>query len=73
MICFDTPLILRDHLKTLFLSPSMIPRLSDIYSPHVLVIDEIIELFDKSVWSLRDIVRETEMVKLPSYATVKER
>lgn len=63
--------MLRDHLQTLFLSPSMIPKLSDIYSPHVLVIDEIIKLFDRSVWSLRDIVRATEMVKLPSYTTGK--
>ena len=69
LFCFDIPLILRDRLKTLFLSPSITPKLSDLYSPHVLVIDEIIKLFDTSVWSLRDIVRATEMVKLPSYAT----
>ena len=67
MFCFDIPLILRDRLKTLFLSPLITPKLSDIYSPHVLVIDEIIQLFDRSVWSLRDVVRATEMVKLPSH------
>ena len=71
LFCFDIPLMLRDHLQTLFLSPSTLPKLPDIYSPHVLVIDEIIKLFDRSVWSLRDIVRATEMVKLPSYATGK--
>ena len=68
LFCFDIPLILRDRLKTLFHSPSITPKLSDLYSPHVLVIDEIIKLFDTSVWSLRDIVRATEMVKPPSYA-----
>ena len=72
MICFDIPLTLHDRLQTLFLSPSITPKLSDIYSPHVLVIDEIIKLFDKSVWSLRDIVRVTEMVKLPSYDRKKK-
>ena len=71
LFCFDIPLILRDHLKSLFLSPSTTPKLSDIYSLHMLVIDEIIKLFNRSVWSLRDIVRATEMVKLPSYAIGK--
>ena len=71
LFCFDIPLILRDRLKTLFLSPSIIPELSDIYAPHVLVVDEIIKLFDRSVWCLRDLVRATEMVKLPSYAPGK--
>ena len=71
LFCFDIPLILRDRLKTLFLPPSITPKLSDLYSPHMLVIDEIIKLFDASVWSLRDIVRATEMVKMPSYATGK--
>ena len=72
MICFDIPPTLHDRLQILFLSPSIIPKLSDIYSLHTLVIDEIIKLFDKSVWSLRDIVRVTEMVKLPSYDRKKK-
>ena len=71
LFCFDIPLVLRDHLQTLFLSPSIMPKLSDVYSPHVLVIDEIIKLFDRSVWSLRDVVRATEKVKLPSYTISK--
>ena len=69
LFCFDIPLMLRDRLQTLFLSPSIMPKLLDIYSPHVLVIDEIIKLFDRSIWSLRDVIRATEMVKLPSYVT----
>lgn len=73
MICFDIPLTLRDRLQTLFLSPSIIPQLSDMYSLHVLVIGEIIKLVDKSVWSLRDIVRGTEMVRLPSCLTGKRK
>ena len=49
MICFDIPLTLHNRLQTLFLSPTIIPKLSDMYSLHVLVIDEIIKLFDRSV------------------------
>ena len=67
LFCFDIPLVLRDRFQTLFLSPMIMPKLSDIYAPHVLVIDEIIKLFDRSVWSLRDVVRATEMVKLPGW------
>ena len=71
LLCFDTPLVLRDRLKTLFLPPSVTTKLPDIYSPHLLVIDEIIKLFDRSVWSLRDVVRATKTVKLPRKATGK--
>lgn len=73
MICFDISLALHDRLQILFLSCSTMSKLSDIYSLHVLVIDEIIKLFDKSVWSLRDIVRVTDMVRLPSYLTGKRK
>ena len=37
----------------------------------MVVIDEVIKLFDKSVWSLRDIVRVTELVMLPNCPTGK--
>ena len=46
------------------------PKLADIYSLHALIIDEIIKLFDKSVWSLwsvRDVIRKVELVRLGSY------
>lgn len=55
------------ELVCVFLSPSTTPKLSDIYSLYTMVVDEIIKLFDHSVWSLRDIVRVTELVKLRSY------
>ena len=72
MFCFDIPLILYNRLRTLFLSPLIISNLSDTYLLYILVIDEIIKLFDRLVWSLRDIVRATEMVKLPSFTTGKK-
>ncbi len=49
------------------------PKLSDVHSLHGVIIDEIVKLFDKSVWSLRDIVRVTELVMLPNYPTGKRK
>ena len=71
IFCFDVPQTLYDRLETHFLSPSTTPKLSDVYSLHVVIINEIIKLFDKSVWSLRDIIRVTELVMLPNYPTGK--
>lgn len=72
IFCFNAPQTLHDSLQTLFLSPSTTPRLSDIYSLHLVVIDDIIDLYDKSVWSLRDIVRMTELVE-PSRVRSRKR
>lgn len=36
-------------------------------------LSNIIKLFHKSVWSLRDIVRVTELVMLPNYPTGKRK
>ncbi len=71
MFCFDVPPTLHDSLQVRFLSPSTTPKLFDVYSLHVVVIDEIIKLLDKSVWSLRDTVRVTELVMLPNYPAGK--
>lgn len=67
VLCFNIPRILHARLQTIFLSPSS-PKLPDIYSLHAVIIDEIIKLFDKSVWSLRDVIRKIEVVRLDSYS-----
>lgn len=36
--------------------------LRDIYAGHVTILDEILALFDESVWALRDEVRRIEKV-----------
>lgn len=66
VFCFNLPRILHARLQMIFLSPSS-PKLPDIYSLHAVIVDEIIKLFDKSVWSLRDVIRKIEMVRLDSY------
>lgn len=57
ILCFDMPHTIYDRLQTRFLSPSTTAKLVDSYSLGVVVSDEIIKLFDKTVWSLRDVVR----------------
>lgn len=69
--CLDVPQTLCGSLQTLFLSPSTAPKISDIYWLHAVIIDEIIRLYDKSVWSLRDIIRVTELVMLRRSTTGK--
>lgn len=64
VLCLDVPDAALARLQALFLSPSKTLDLSDIYSPHLVIVDEIIRLFDISVWSLRNIVRTTELVRL---------
>ena len=73
IFCFDVSQTLYDRLQTHFLSPSTMLKLSDVYSLHVVIIDEIIKLFDKSVWFLRDIVRVTELIMLLNYPTRKRK
>ena len=62
MFCFDVPRIFYDNLRAYLLSPSVIIDFQDIYSFHSLIVDEVIKLFDRSVWSIRDSVRKTEKV-----------
>lgn len=66
VLCFKIPQVLHARLQMIFLSPSS-PKLPDIYSLHAVIIDEIIKLFDRSVWSLRDVIRKIEVVRLDSY------
>ena len=64
---------LHDRLQTHFLSPSTMPKLSNVHSRHVVIIDDVVKLFDKSIWSLQDIVRVTELVMLPNYPIGKRK
>ena len=57
ILCFDMHRTIYDRFQNRFLSPLMTAKLVDSYSLGVVVSDEIIKLFDKTVWSLRDVVR----------------
>ena len=67
ILCFDTPQALQNQVQTALSSPSRILDLSDIYSLHIILVDKIVELFDISVWTLRDLIRAMEMVILQTF------
>lgn len=60
-LCFDLPLSVQDQIQ-LALSRQEQAALLDIYSMQVIILDEIIRLFDNSVWAIRDAVRDIEKV-----------
>lgn len=60
-LCFDLPVSAQDQIQ-LALSRQEQATLLDIYSVQVIILDEIIHLFDKSVWAIRDAVRNVEKV-----------
>ena len=60
--CFNVPQALQERLRTRLVSASTKAKLWHIYSIHSLIVDEIVWLYDRAVWSLRDGVRELEMV-----------
>ena len=59
IVCFDVPHAIRNVFHTRFLSSSITFKLFNFYSLYAMIIDKIIKHFDKSVWSLRVIVRVT--------------
>lgn len=60
-LCFDLPGSAQDRIL-LTLSRQDHATLLDIYSIQVIILDEMICLFDKSVWAIRDAVRKVEKV-----------
>lgn len=60
-LCFDLPVSVQDRIQ-LVLSRQEQSALPEIYSMQVIILDEIIHLFDKSVWAIRDAVRNVEKV-----------
>ena len=63
---FDAPQDLQCHVQRLLSSsPARLDSL-DHYSMHVLIVEEIVNLFENSVWDLRDLIRRVEMVKFKS-------
>lgn len=35
---------------------------TSVYSLHTIIIDELLKLYDTAIWSLRDVIRELELV-----------
>jgi hypothetical protein len=62
VLCIDTPEKLQSGLKTVLGKQSPPLELRDPFAMHVPLIDQIILLYDISVWRVRDPVREFEKV-----------
>lgn len=62
ILCFDVPMTSQMRIHQALVSRQQRLDLRDIYTGHVIVLDEILVLFDESVWALRDEVRRIEKV-----------
>jgi hypothetical protein len=63
-LCFDVPDNIQTRIEAGMTHPSSHSApTTDIYAFHVIILDLFIELFDNSVWSLRNALRQIETVK----------
>lgn len=60
--CFDVPKASQFRLYQALASQQQPLDVGDIYASHVTILDEIVAVFDESVWALRDGVRGIEKV-----------
>ena len=63
-LCFDVPKTSQMRTHQALVSRQQRLDFRDIYAGHVIVLDEVLALFDESVWALRDEVRRIEKVPL---------
>ena len=62
VICFDAPDHFRSRLFAALKSASQSLNEPDIYQLHAYVIEQVLILYDDSVWAIRDVVRNAENV-----------
>lgn len=62
VLCLDTPDRFRLRLLESLKSHGWRFNDPDIYQLHTFLLDQIINLYDESVWALRDVVRNLERV-----------
>ena len=60
VVCFNVPTSLQKSIidALVFLSEGDIA--SDAYTYHILIADEVVKLYDDSVWRIRNVVRTVE-------------
>ena len=61
-LCFDVPMAFQVRLRQALYSHEQPFGVGDFYASHVKILDQILMLFDESVWALRDGVRQIEKV-----------
>ena len=62
VLCIDTPDTLATELERTLSRDSNRFNLIDPFSLHIPLMDQIIKLYDKSVWGIRDLIRGIEKV-----------
>ena len=62
VLCIDTPFDMPEKLKSRLLREQSLLNFCDPFAMHVPLIDQIILLYDVSVWRVRDPVRDIEKV-----------
>ena len=60
--CFDVPMASQTRLRQALASGEQPFGVNDFYASHVRILDQILMMFDESVWALRDGVRQIEKV-----------
>jgi hypothetical protein len=66
VLCVDTPDSLRVRLEQSLATEQGTLDLSDPFALHIPLLDQIIILYDQSVWGIRDLIRRVEKVLLSS-------
>lgn len=71
-LCIGTPETLKTQLAASLAEGASSLDFSDPFSMHVPMMDRIIALYDRSVWSIRDVIRNREKVyRSGSYRSVR--
>lgn len=68
MLCFDVPDKLITGLHTSLLTNTA--EIEGAYALHVPLLEQVVELYDRSIWDIRDTVRKIEKVFLPCHITL---
>jgi hypothetical protein len=64
-LCLDMPAPLQDSITNIMTGMESEYYFEDPYFMHKIIIEEVIALYDRAVWSFRALVRGTEMVWPP--------
>ena len=62
ILCVDTPDDFREQLEQSMNNEQEELDLNDPFALHLPLMDQIIALYDRSVWSIRDLIRRVEKV-----------
>jgi hypothetical protein len=65
VLCIDTPEDFRSQLEQSIAKGEDMIDLSNPFALYVPLVDQIVDLYDRSVWGIRDLIRTVEKVPFP--------